>query len=64
MCVVQHGTSSMVCVKRSFINKHLILERAMGVYNHGNLGPMKPKEATRQVVATLATIIVPLADAM
>ena len=32
--------------------------------HHGNLGLTKPREATRQATATLATIIVPLADAM
>ena len=32
--------------------------------HHGNLGLKKPREATRQASATLATIIVPLADAM
>ena len=31
---------------------------------HGNVGLKKPREATRQAAATLATIIVPLADAM
>ena len=30
---------------------------------HGNVGLKKPREATRQAAATLATIIVPLADA-
>jgi hypothetical protein len=33
-------------------------------HNHGNWGLKRPREATQQVVATLATIIVPLANMM
>jgi hypothetical protein len=32
--------------------------------HHGKVGFKKPREATRQATTTLATIIVPLADAM
>ena len=51
----------MVCPKRNFINKpHLTRKFAGSV----TMDLKKLREATRQATATLATIIVPVADAM
>ena len=54
-----HGMSKTEFYRQSGYAKEGHLSR-----HHGNLGLTKPREATRQTIATLATIIVPLANAM
>ena len=62
--VVRHGTPSTGCQKRNFIDNPLKQTKAAGPVTTGYLNLKKPREATRQATATLATIIVPLADVM
>ena len=54
-----HGVS-----KAEFYRQSAYAKEGRRSRHHGNLGLKKPREATRQATATLATIIVPLADAM
>jgi len=54
-----HGVS-----KAEFYRQAVYAKEGRRSRNHGNLGLKKPREATKQATATLATIIVPLADAM
>jgi hypothetical protein len=54
-----HGVS-----KADFYRQATYAKEGRRSRHHGNVGLKKPREATRQAVATLATIIVPLADAM
>src|SRR5450631_355085 len=54
-----HGVS-----KAEFYRQAAYAKEGRRSRHHGNTGLKKPREATRQATATLATIIVPLADAM
>jgi hypothetical protein len=54
-----HGVS-----KADFYRQAAYAKEGRRSRHHGNVGLKKPREATRQATATLATIIVPLADAM
>jgi len=54
-----HGVS-----KAEFYRQAAYAKEGRRSRHHGNVGLKKPREATRQATATLATIIVPLADAM
>ena len=54
-----HGVS-----KPDFYRQAAYTKEGCRSRRHGNVGLKKPQEATRQTTTTLATIIVPLADAM
>ena len=51
-------------LKEIFYNQIAYAKKGRRSGHHGNVGFKKPREATSQTIATLATIIVPLADAM
>ena len=54
-----HGVS-----KADFYRQATYAKEGRRSRHHGNIGLKKPRESTRQAIATLATIIAPLADAM
>jgi hypothetical protein len=54
-----HGVS-----KTNFYRQPAYANESRRSRYHGNVGLKKPREATRQTTATLATIIVPFVDAM
>jgi hypothetical protein len=54
-----HGVS-----KADFYRQATYAKEGCRSRHHGNMGLKKPREATRQATATLATIIVPLVDTM
>lgn len=63
MCDVQPITLFMVCPEHNFIDKQLMLRKATGPITK-RIWVQKPREPSRQVIAILAIMFVPLVDAI